>query len=108
MLTYLDSLCDAMVARDLPRLHNLVDDHPLVRLLPAEAMSEVRRFLAQKVGRHAVPLMTLRFRDQTARLLGELPQGAAAPTRAVPATTGPAAPRRRRRSAIQTELPLSA
>jgi len=55
-----------------------------------------------------VPLMTLRFRDQTARLLGELPQGAAAPTRAVPATTGPAAPRRRRRSAIQTELPLSA
>lgn len=108
MLTYLDSLCDAMVARDLPRLHNLVDDHPLVRLLPAEAMSEVRRFLAQKVGRHAVPLMTLRFRDQTARLLGELPHGAGASARAVSTPSVPVVPRRRRRSAIQTELPLSA
>jgi len=108
MLTYLDSLCDAMATRDLPRLHNLVDDHPLARLLPAEAMSEVRRFLAQKAGRHAVPLMTLRFRDQTARLLGELPQGTEASARAVPAQRAPAAPRRRRRSAIQTELPLSA
>ena len=108
MLTYLDSLCDAMATRDLPRLHNLVDDHPLVRLLPAEAMSEVRRFLAQKVSRHAVPLMTLRFRDQTARLLGELPHGTASAARAVPAQQVHAPPRRRRRSGIQTELPLSA
>ena len=108
MLTYLDSLCDAMATRDLPRLHNLVDDHPLVRLLPAEAMREVRRFLAQKAGRHAVPLMTLRFRDQTARLLGELPQDAGASTRALSAPMVHAAPPRRRRSAIQTELPLSA
>jgi hypothetical protein len=108
MLTYLDSLCDAMVARDLPRLHNLVDDHPLVRLLPAEAMSEVRRFLAQKVGRHAVPLMTLRFRDQTARLLGEPTQGPGTSVRSVPAPMVPVVPRRRRGAAIQTELPLSA
>lgn len=108
MLTYLDSLCDAMVARDLPRLHNLVDNHPLVRLLPAEAMSEVRRFLAQKVGRHAVPLMTLRFRDQTARLLGELPHDAGTSARTVSAPSVPVVPRRRRRSEIQTELPLSA
>jgi len=97
-----------MATRDLPRLHNLVDDHPLVRLLPAEAMSEVRRFLAQKVGRHAVPLMTLRFRDQTARLLGERPVGAGAAARAVPAQLAHAPTRRRRRSGIQTELPLSA
>jgi hypothetical protein len=108
MLTYLDSLCDAMATRDLPRLHNLVDDHPLVRLLPAEAMREVRRFLAQKVSRHAVPLMTLRFRDQTARLLGEPSHSAGASGHAVPAHLAHAAPRRRRRSAIQTELPLSA
>ncbi|MHB1097397.1 MAG: hypothetical protein ACYC3F_14640 [Gemmatimonadaceae bacterium] len=108
MLTYLDSLCDAMATRDLPRLHNLVDDHPLVRLLPAEAMSEVRRFLAQKVGRHAVPLMTLRFRDQTARLLGESPLGAETSARAMKAQMVQPSPRRRRRSAIQTELPLSA
>ncbi|MHB0961869.1 MAG: hypothetical protein ACYC5V_01545 [Gemmatimonadaceae bacterium] len=108
MLTYLDSLCDAMATRDLPRLHNLVDDHPLVRLLPAEAMSEVRRFLAQKVGRHAVPLMTLRFRDQTARLLGERTVGGESAARAVPAPLVHAPSRRRRRSALQTELPLSA
>lgn len=108
MLTYLDSLCDAMATRDLPRLHNLVDNHPLVRLLPAEAMREVRRFLARKAGRHAVPLMTLRFRDQTARLLGELPQGTGASAHVATAQMVHAAPRRRRRSAIQTELPLSA
>lgn len=108
MLAYLDSLCDAMATRDLPRLHNLVDDHPLVRLLPADAMTEVRQFLAQKVGRHAVPLKTLRFRDQTARLLGEAPQDAGTSVHATPERMIPAAPRRRRRSAIQTELPLSA
>ncbi|HEY3287533.1 MAG TPA: hypothetical protein VGJ96_10500 [Gemmatimonadaceae bacterium] len=106
MLTYLDSLCDAMASRDLPRLRNLVEGHPLVRLLPADALSEVHRFLAQKAGRHAVPLATLRFRDQTARLLNDLPsgQGVAVPI-VTPATTPP---RRRRRSALQTELPLSA
>lgn len=108
MLTYLDALCDAMATRDLPRLHNLVDDHPLVRLLPAEAMREVRRFLAQKADRHAVPLMTLRFRDQTARLLGERPESTRASAHAVPAPLAHATPRRGRRSAIQTELPLSA
>jgi hypothetical protein len=107
MLTYLDSLCDAMAARDLPRLRNLVDDHPLARLLPAETMAEVHRFLAGKVGRHSVPLLTLRFRDQTARLLSE-PSRAEPP--AVPAgpmhATRPST--RRRRSTAQTELPLSA
>lgn len=108
MLTYLDSLCDAMTTRDLLRLRNLVDDHPLARLLPAEAMAEVRRFLAQKVGRHVVPLATLRFRDQTARLLSEFPEDGIAPphTAAPPLVKG--TPRRRRRLALQTELPLSA
>jgi hypothetical protein len=106
MLTYLDSLCDAMTARDAARLHHLVDDHPLARLLPADAMAEVRRFLTQKVGRHAVPLATLRFRDQTARLLNELPQGGVpvpslTPLQAPPVTV-------RRRASPQTELPLSA
>lgn len=105
MLTYLDSLCDAMTTRDLPRLRNLVEGHPLARLLPAEALQEVRRFLAQKAGRHAVPLATLRFRDQTARLLGDSPEGENASVHAVPAHIPP---RRRRRSALQTELPLSA
>jgi hypothetical protein len=107
MLTYLDALCDAMVARDLPRLSNLVDDHPLTRLLPAEALAEVRRFLADKAGRHAVPLLTLRFRDQTARLLSEEPRAEpmAAPVRPVQVSRPS---RRRRRSTTQTELPLSA
>lgn len=107
MLTYLDSLCDAMATRDLARLHNLVDDHPLVRLLPAEAMAEVRRFLTQKVSRHAVPLVMLRFRDQTARLLSELPHGSV-PVPPLTPIQAPPASARRRRSSLQTELPLSA
>ena len=108
MLTYLDSLCDAMTTRDLPRLRHLVEGHPLARLLPAEALGEARRFLAQKVGRRAVPLATLRFRDQTARLLNEAPHTGNAPVRAAAAGPAAALPRRRRRSAVQTELPLSA
>jgi hypothetical protein len=108
MLTYLDSLCDAMTTRDLPRLRNLIEGHPLARLLPAEALSEARRFLAQKAGRHAVPLATLRFRDQTARLLCDSPQDGNVPAHPVAAQGAHIPPRRRRRSALQTELPLSA
>lgn len=109
MLAYLDSLCDAMVARDLTRMRNLVNDHPLARLLPSDAMSEVRRFLAGKTTVHAVPMAMLRFRDQTARLLSELPrtelpssEPGAVPR--MPASVG----RRGRRGANQMELPLSA
>jgi hypothetical protein len=109
MLAYLDSLCDAMVARDVGRLRALIDDHPMVRLLPAEATSEVRRFVAGKASVHAVPLVMLRFRDQTARLLSERPRTelpaaeSSAPPR-LATTTG----RRTRRRANQMELPLSA
>lgn len=107
MLTYLDSLCDAMAARDLPRLRDLIDEHPLARVLPADAVAEVRRFLAAKIGMHTVPLAMLQFRDQTARLLNEAPRPDAAP--AEPPSVAPHAPRRRhRRAATQTELPLSA
>lgn len=107
MLTYLDSLCDALAARDLPRLRGLVDANPLVRLLPAEALAEVRRFLAQKTGPHAVPLAMLRFRDQTARLLNEPPRAEGEVAAPMPGATAPPM-RRRRRTAAQTELPLSA
>lgn len=109
MLTYLDSLCDAMTARDLPRLRDLVDDHPLARLLPGEAMAEVRRFLAGKAGRHTVPLVMLRFRDQTARLLSELPRARAEETELHEEAPRVRPNRRRpRRRANQMELPLSA
>lgn len=105
MLTYLDSLCDAMVARDVPRLRNLVDGHPLARLLPPEAMAEARRFLSAKVSAHAVPLAMLRFRDQTARLLNEQPRATEAAPVALPDQRHR---QRRRRMTSQTELPLSA
>ncbi len=113
MLTYLDALCDAMVARDLPRLHHLVDDHPLARLLPKEALAEARRFLGGKSFVHAVPLAMLRFRDQTARLLSEAPRAAepvepVAPEPATLTAPMPARRRGRRRRADQMELPLSA
>ena len=107
MLTYLDFLCDAMAMRDLTRLRDLVDDHPLARVLPADAMAEVRRFLTAQVGVHTVPLAMLQFRDQTARLLNEPPRADNAPTGGMVQATRPNAPRRRR-ATTQTELPLSA
>lgn len=107
MLTYLDSLCEALVARDLPRLRHLADDHPLARVLPAEAADEVRRFLAGAVSPHAVPLATLRFRDQTIRLLSGAPVSPdAPPAEPVPPRSAPARHRTGRRRAAQTELPL--
>lgn len=105
MLAYLDSLCDALAARDAARLRNLIDGHPLVRLLPADAVAEVRRFLAGTVNTHTVPLAVLRFRDLTARLLNEQPRELPTPSVAAPM---PSAPRRRRPAVEQTELPLSA
>jgi hypothetical protein len=109
MLAYLDFLCDALAARDGARLHHLVDGHPLARLLPTDVMAEVRRFMEGKATRHAVPLAMLRFRDQTARLLSELPRVADATVPTPAMQVAPSAPRRRRRrSTVQTELPLSA
>jgi hypothetical protein len=110
MLTYLDSLCDALVGRDLPRLHHLVDDHPLARVLPHDAQAEVRRFLAGRAFVHAVPLAVLRFRDQTARLLSEAPRAVEPEPVAAPATLrAPVSTRRKgRHGANQMELPLSA
>lgn len=109
MLTYLDSLCDALLARDVARLGALINDHPLARLLPADAMREVRRFLAGRTSMHAVPLVTLRFRDQTARLLSELPRTESPATEPrAPQRVPPTAGRRGRRSHNQMELPLSA
>lgn len=113
MLTYLDSLCDSMTARDLPRLRSLVEDHPMARVLPADAMAEVRHFLAGKMSVHAVPLMTMRFRDQTARLLSDLPRPESAGAEPADEPTAPAQSRAsrgrgRRRRVSQMELPLSA
>ena len=109
MLTYLDSLLDAMAARDLARLRDLVDDNPLVRLLPMEVLAEVRRFLSGKMSVHAVPMVMLRFRDQTARLLSETPRNEVPPGEPSVAHRMPvSAGRRGRRGANQIELPLSA
>lgn len=109
MLTYLDALCDATVARDAARMSALLDGHPLARLLPAEAVSEVRRFLTGKMSVHAVPMVLLRFRDRTARLLSELPRTELAATEPSLTQRRPVpAGRRGRRRANQMELPLSA
>lgn len=109
MLTYLDALCDATVARDAARMSALLDGHPLARLLPADAVSEVRRFLAGKMSVHAVPMVMLRFRDQTARLLSELPRTEhPVPESSMPQRLSVPAGRRGRRGANQMELPLSA
>lgn len=106
MLTYLDALCDAMVARDVVRIRALFDDHPMARLLPADATAEVRRFAAGKATVHAVPLVMLRFRDQTARLLSELPRAEMPLAESQPRQPVPG--RRRRRRTRQMELPLPA
>lgn len=109
MMHYLDALCDALSSRDLPRLHHLIVGHPLAQILPSDALDEARRFLAQKAGRQAVPLVNLQFRDQTRRLLDEYQWSARhSPSTGIPSPRVEVPqPRRTLRPTAQAELPLS-
>lgn len=94
MLAFLESLCEALIARDTPRILALLS-HPLARALPRAVRDEARAIAAGDA-RHAVtPLRTLRLYHQTAQLLG----GSSDPATPKPASGGS----RERR---QMELPL--
>ena len=68
MLSFLDSLCGALIARDVLRIRQLLA-HPLSRALPRAVRDEAAAIAAG--GREAVaPLQAMRFYHQTAHLLG--------------------------------------
>ena len=69
MLAFLDSLCAALLARDVQRILELLH-HPLARALPRQVREEAL-LIARRGGRAMIaPVQTLRLYHQTAHLLG--------------------------------------
>jgi hypothetical protein len=96
MLTYLEALCRALIARDQDAIRSLLA-HPLAKALPRSVRDEALTVASGALPPAAAPLRAMRLYHQTARLLG---------------TTGDAAsnkapqPVARTRVAQQTELVL--
>ncbi len=123
MLTYLDVLAAALAARDAAEIRRLLD-HPMARLLPADARAEAEGIADGSLGVQVVPMRVLLFRRLTAALIAaaepevvlpaapEQPDAASTsvepPTRTETARVIVPAPTRRRRRRDQMELPLSA
>ena len=69
MLSYLDGLCDALLARDTEEVRLLLD-HPLAAALPPAVRAEAQRGTSGHPPASWVPLQTLRFTHQVAHLEG--------------------------------------
>ena len=69
MLAFLDTLCAALLSRDVQRILELLK-HPLARALPRQVREEAL-LIARRGGRTMIaPVQTLRLYHQTAHLLG--------------------------------------
>lgn len=94
MLAFLDSLCGALIARDVIRIRQLLA-HPLSRALPRAVREEASAIAAGGSRGFVAPLQAMRLYHQTAHLLG---------VRSDPAVRRPARDPGRR----QIDLPLEA
>jgi hypothetical protein len=69
MLAFLDSLCAALIARDVGRIRLLLA-HPLSRALPRAVREEASAIAGGASRGFVAPLQTMRLYHQTAHLLG--------------------------------------
>ena len=69
MLAFLDSLCGALIARDVVLIRQLMA-HPLSRALPRAVREEATAIASGASLGFAAPLQALRLYHQTAHLLG--------------------------------------
>jgi hypothetical protein len=95
MLAFLDSLCGALIARDVMRIRQLLA-HPLSRALPRAVREEASAIAGGSSRGFVAPLHAMRLYHQTAHLLG---------VRSDPAVR---APSRGPASRRQIDLPLEA
>lgn len=114
MLAYLDALIGALSLRDRTAIRGLLE-HPLARILPAEARAEAESFAAGELDPLAAPLRVMQLRHQTSELLRETPVVAdlaeeLTPVRELQGTPRASVPPALRRPPrmVQMELPLSA
>jgi hypothetical protein len=95
MLAFLDSLCAALIARDVIRIRQLLA-HPLSRALPRAVREEASAIAGGSSRGFVAPLQAMRLYHQTAHLLG---------VRSDPAVRQPTVRETTRR---QIDLPLEA
>lgn len=69
MLAFLDSLCAALIARDVIRIRQLLA-HPLSRALPHAVREEATAIAGGAHRGYTAPLQAMRLYHQTAHLLG--------------------------------------
>ena len=69
MLAFLDSLCVALIARDVIRIRQLLA-HPLSRALPRAVREEASAIAGGSSRAFVAPLQAMRLYHQTAHLLG--------------------------------------
>jgi hypothetical protein len=69
MLAFLDSLCAALIARDVIRIRQLLA-HPLARALPRAVREEAAAIAAGAPRAYTAPLQAMRLYHQTAHMLG--------------------------------------
>lgn len=69
MLAFLDSLCVALIARDVVRIRQLLA-HPLSRALPRAVREEASAIAGGSSRGFVAPLQAMRLYHQTAHLLG--------------------------------------
>lgn len=69
MLAFLDSLCAALIARDVARIRQLLS-HPLARALPRAVRDEATAIAGGASRGYVAPLQAMRLYHQTAHLLG--------------------------------------
>lgn len=69
MLAFLDSLCAALIARDVIRIRQLLA-HPLSRALPRAVREEATAIAGGASRGYTAPLQALRLYHQTAHMLG--------------------------------------
>ncbi len=69
MLAFLDTLCAALIARDVVRIRHLMA-HPLSRALPKAVREEATAIAGGASRGHSAPLQAMRLYHQTAHMLG--------------------------------------
>jgi hypothetical protein len=69
MLAFLDSLCAALITRDVVRIRQLMA-HPLSRALPRAVVEEATAIAGGAPRGFSAPLQAMRLYHQTAHLLG--------------------------------------
>lgn len=69
MLAFLDSLCAALITRDVIRIRQLLA-HPLSRALPRAVREEATAIASGLPRPYTAPLQAMRLYHQTAHMLG--------------------------------------